>query len=69
MIRIAALFGLVALAMLFPLVLDLSGATAILFAFVGFPALGLALLVYGIARWRAGAFRLNEGSGTGLRRS
>jgi hypothetical protein len=59
-IRLACLFGLVALAMLFPLVADLSGGTAILFAFVGFPALGLALLVYGFARWRAGAFRLNQ---------
>lgn len=60
MIRVACLLGIVALVMLFPLVVDLSGATAILFAFVGMPALALALLVYGVARWRAGAFRLNE---------
>lgn len=60
MIRLACLFGLVALAMLFPLVFDLSGATAILFAFVGFPALGIALVLYGVARWRTGAFRLGE---------
>jgi len=66
-IRLASLFGLVALAMLFPLLVDLSGATAILFAFVGMPALALALLVHGIARWRAGAFRLDHGHDRRLR--
>jgi hypothetical protein len=60
--RLACLLGLVALAMLFPVVLDLSGRTAILFSFIGMPALGLALAIYGIGRWREGAFRLSEGS-------
>jgi hypothetical protein len=60
MIRLASLLGLVALAMLFPLLLDLSGRSAILFSFVGMPALFLALVIYGVARWRAGAFRLEH---------
>ena len=60
MIRLACLLALVALAMIFPLVANLSGRTAILFSFIGMPALGLALACYGLARWRAGAFRLKE---------
>ena len=62
MIRFACILALVALAMLFPLVASLSGRTAILFSFVGMPALGLALACYGYARWRAGAFRLSHSS-------
>jgi hypothetical protein len=62
MTRIACLLAIVALAMIFPLVANLSGWTAILFSFVGMPALALALALYGYARWRAGAFRLGEGS-------
>lgn len=65
MIRLACLLALVALAMLFPLVANLSGWTAILFSFIGMPALALALACYGIARWRAGAFRLGESSRPG----
>jgi hypothetical protein len=56
MIRLACVCGLIALAILVLLVVRLEGATAIAFSFVGFPALGLAALVYAIARWRAGAF-------------
>jgi hypothetical protein len=60
--RLAYVLGLVALALIFPLVMNLSGRTAILFSFIGMPALGLALGCYGIARWREGAFHLGEDS-------
>jgi len=56
MIRLACLLGLVALALIFPLVVGLSGTTAIWFVFVGMPALALATVLYGIAAWRAGSF-------------
>lgn len=56
MIRLACLLGLVALGVLVLLAVRLDGATAILFSFVGMPALALALLLYVGARWRAGAF-------------
>jgi hypothetical protein len=59
-IRLACLLALIALAILPVLVADLSGATATLFVFVGMPALGLALLIYFLARWRAGAFDFND---------
>lgn len=58
MIRLACFFGLVALAALALLIVRLDGGTAIVFSFVGMPALGLALALYAFARWRAGAFRL-----------
>jgi hypothetical protein len=57
MMRIACFFGLIALAALALLVLRLDGATATIFSFVGFPALGIALALYAYARWRAGAYR------------
>lgn len=57
--RLACLLALIALAALALLLVRLDGATAIVFSFIGMPALGLALVVYGIARWRAGAFRLS----------
>jgi hypothetical protein len=57
MIRLACLFGLIALAVLVLFVVRLEGATAILYVFVGFPALALGLTLYAIRRWRAGAFR------------
>jgi hypothetical protein len=59
MIRLACFLGLVALAALAAMLVRLDGATAIVYSFVGIPALGLALAVYAVARWRAGAFRLN----------
>ncbi|MEW6271152.1 MAG: hypothetical protein AB1689_17860 [Thermodesulfobacteriota bacterium] len=62
MIALACLLALVAVAIVIAMVLDLSGATAILFSFVGVPALTLALLLYALARWRAGAFRVGETS-------
>jgi len=56
--RIACVFGLIALAALVVMIVRLDGATAIVFSFVGYPALVIALLVYGYVRWREGAFRL-----------
>ena len=58
--RIACLFGLIALAALFVMVVNLNGATATIFSFVGMPSLAIALLLYFIVRWRAGAFRLSR---------
>ena len=60
MTRLACLFGLIAIAALLLLLVRLDGATATIFSFVGFPALALALLLYGIDRWRAGAFRVDR---------
>ena len=60
MIRLACVLGLIALAVLMLLIVRLDGATAITFSFIGFPALGIALLLYGIARYRAGAFRVDK---------
>jgi hypothetical protein len=57
MIRLTFLLALVALGALIPLTFRLNGATAILFSFVGMPAMALALLLYGVYRWREGAFR------------
>ena len=62
MMRLACLFGLIALAALGLLLVRLDGGTATVFSFVGFPALGIALALYGFGRWRAGAFRLNAPS-------
>jgi hypothetical protein len=59
MIRLACFLGLIALAVLLLLMIRLDGATAIAFSFIGLPALSLALTVYAVARWRAGAFRFN----------
>ena len=56
MMRFAYLLILIAIGVMLPLALDLSGYTAILFVFVGFPAMALAILIYAIHRWRAGAF-------------
>ena len=50
MIRLACVFGLIALAALLLLLVRLDGATATIFSFVGMPALGIALLLYGIVR-------------------
>lgn len=59
-LRLAYLLILVAVAVLFPLALDLSGRTAILFVFVGFPALAVAILLYVVDQWRAGAFHFRH---------
>jgi disulfide bond formation protein DsbB len=52
MIRLACLFGIIALAVLVLLVTDLSGWTAIYWVFIGFPSLLLALAIYGLQVWR-----------------
>ena len=62
MIRIAYLLALLAVAAVFPLAVDLSGRTAIVFVFVGFSALGLAVVLYLIDLWRTGAFQFDESS-------
>jgi hypothetical protein len=54
-IRLACLLVLIALAVLTATVLDPSGPTAILFSFVGMPALAVGVLLFGIKRWRDGA--------------
>ena len=54
MIRLACALGLVAIVMAVILVLRTDGASAIGFSFIGAPALGLALVIYGVSRWRAG---------------
>ena len=56
MTRVACLFGLIALVVLGVFIRHVDGLTAILFSFVGMPALGLAVVIHVIQRWRAGAF-------------
>jgi preprotein translocase subunit SecD len=56
--RIACVLALIALAVMMILLYRLDGSTAVLFSFVGCPALGLALVLYGFVRWREGAFRV-----------
>ena len=62
MMRVAYLLILIAIAVMFPLTLELSGRTAILFVFVGFPAMALAILIFVASQWRAGAFHFKHGS-------
>jgi LPXTG-motif cell wall-anchored protein len=59
-IRLACLFGLVAIVMAVVLAAHPTGQTAIGFTFVGIPALVAGVGVYGVQRWRAGAFRPNR---------
>lgn len=61
MIRLACALGLVALAIVVILAVRTDGGTAILFSFVGIPTLAIGLILYFVARWRAGAFR-SEGA-------
>jgi len=63
MTRLSALLVIAAMAALIPMALDTNGQTAIGFAFVGFPLVGLAILVYGYQRWREGAFSERSRSG------
>ena len=56
MIRLACLLVLIALAIAVIMAIHPpSGATAILFSFVGMPALAAGVLVFGVSRWREGA--------------
>jgi hypothetical protein len=56
-IRAACVLALIALAMVIVVAVHLDGFTATLFSFIGVPALGAAMGLYGLARWRVGAFR------------
>ena len=55
MIRLACLLVLIALVIAVVMAIHPSGPNAILFSFVGTPALGAGVLVFGIKRWRDGA--------------
>jgi hypothetical protein len=57
MIRLACVLALIALVALVQMVVHLDGGSAIVFFFIGLPTLALALALYALARWRAGAFR------------
>ena len=57
MLRAACLLALLSLAILVLVAVDLDGATATLFSFVGMPALAAAMGLYVLQRWRTGAFR------------
>jgi len=52
MLRLACLFGIAALVLLIRLFLDPTGSTAIGFAFVGNPLLGVAVLLGMLWWWR-----------------
>jgi hypothetical protein len=54
-IRLACLLVLVALGIAVNLAIHTTGPNAILFSFVGVPALGAGILLYGFKRWREGA--------------
>ena len=62
MIRLACLLVMVALVIAVNLAIHTTGPNAILFSFVGVPALGAGVLVYGIKRWREGALSSNPES-------
>ena len=62
MIRLACLLVLVALAISVNLAINTTGPNAILFSFVGVPALGAGVFLYGIKRWRDGALSWNHDS-------
>lgn len=55
MIRLASTLVLVALALLAMMLNDTTGEKAILFSFVGMPALGAAIVLYALARRGVGA--------------
>jgi len=61
-IRLACLLVLVALVIAVILAIDTTGPHAILFSFVGVPALGAGVLVYGFKRWRDGALSSHPNS-------
>ena len=55
MIRLACLLILVSLVIAVNLAIHTTGPNAILFSFVGVPALAIGILLYGFKRWRDGA--------------
>lgn len=54
--RLACLLGFISLLPLALMLVNLTGETATIFSFLGFPSLALALVVYFFARWREGGF-------------
>ncbi len=62
MIRLACLLVLVALAIAVVLAVQPTGPNAVLFSFVGVPALAAGILVFGVKRWRDGALSWNRNS-------
>jgi hypothetical protein len=61
-IRLASLLVLIALVIVAVVAIDPSGPNAILFSFVGMPALGAGILLFGVKRWRDGALSENRKS-------
>ena len=55
MIRLACLLVLVALLIVAIMAIRPTGPNAVLFSFVGMPALAAGVLLFGIKRWREGA--------------
>jgi len=62
MTRIACLFVLISIVAVTLLATNPTGRTAIIFSFVGMPALVVGMAIYGIQRWREGAFWDNDSS-------
>ena len=62
MIRLACLLVLIALVIVAFVAIDPSGPNAILFSFIGMPALGAGILLFGVKRWRDGALSENRKS-------
>ena len=62
MIRLACLLVLVALVIAVVLAVRPTGPNAILFSFVGMPALAAGILLFGVKRWRDGALSWNRDS-------
>lgn len=63
MTRVACFFVLIAVVAVAVLALEPVGRTAIFFSFIGMPALVLGIAIYGLQRWREGAFWGNDTSG------
>ena len=55
MIRLACLLVLIALVIVAIMAIRPTGPNAVLFSFVGTPALAAGVLLFGIKRWRDGA--------------
>ena len=55
MIRLASLLELIALVIVAVMAIRPTGPHAVLFSFVGMPALVVGVLVFGVKRWRDGA--------------
>ena len=62
MIRLACLLVLIALVIAVVLAVNPTGPNAVLFSFVGTPALAAGIIVFGVKRWRDGALSWNRNS-------